>query len=100
MSSQQAPEWFDGALFIESCNRFPPEELEKYRGQWVAWSLDGTRIIAHAHDLDTLYERVLQAGEPVNRCVAEGIPAADTIIGWGALDLGCEPWPLEDPGSP
>jgi hypothetical protein len=27
-------------------SRFPREELEKYNGQYVAWSPDGTRILA------------------------------------------------------
>jgi hypothetical protein len=39
---------------IENRNRFPAEELEKYRGQWVPGSLDDTRILAHADDLDAL----------------------------------------------
>ena len=48
---------------MENRNRFPTEELETYRGQWIAWSLDGTRIIAHADDPDTLDALILEAGE-------------------------------------
>jgi hypothetical protein len=68
----------------ENRNRFPPEELEKYRGQWIAWSLDGARILAHADDLDALYAAMRDAGEDPQRCVLGGIPDADALLGWGA----------------
>ena len=32
--------------FRRNQKRFPPEELAKYNGQYVAWSLDGLRILA------------------------------------------------------
>jgi hypothetical protein len=32
--------------FRRNQSRFPLEELEKYNGQYVAWSEDGTRILA------------------------------------------------------
>ena len=37
---------------VKNRSAFPPEELAKYEGQHVAWSLDGTRILAgHADPL-------------------------------------------------
>jgi hypothetical protein len=36
----------DPAVYAANKAKFPPEELRKYAGQWVAWSLDGTRILA------------------------------------------------------
>jgi len=32
--------------FRRNQSRFPRAELEKYNGQYVAWSLDGTSILA------------------------------------------------------
>ncbi|HZW34067.1 MAG TPA: hypothetical protein VFF52_25310 [Isosphaeraceae bacterium] len=68
---------------IENRNRFPAEELEKSRGQWVAWSLDDTRNLAHAEDLDALFAAMRDAGEDPQRCVLGGIPDAGAMLGWG-----------------
>jgi hypothetical protein len=75
----------------ENRNRFPPEELEKYRGQWIAWSLDGTRIIAHSDDPDALPALILQAGEDPQRWVEECIPEEDTIFPWSTFVMNPKP---------
>lgn len=36
--------------FRHNQSQFPREELEKYNGQWVAWSEDGTAILAADSD--------------------------------------------------
>ncbi len=59
------------ACFAENQQKFPFEELLKYTGQHVAWSWDGTQIVASAPDIDTLYERVAAAGIPSNRVVLD-----------------------------
>jgi hypothetical protein len=46
---------------------FPLEELAKHRGEWVAWSPDGTRLVAASRDPED--------------CPIEGIPDADCVIG-------------------
>jgi hypothetical protein len=38
------------AEHVKNRNAFPLEQLEKYEGQHVAWSLDGTRILAGHED--------------------------------------------------
>jgi hypothetical protein len=38
------------AEHVKNRNAFPVEELEKYERQHVAWSLDGTRILAGHED--------------------------------------------------
>ena len=40
--------------YQENRLRFPLGELAKYNGQWVAFSLDGRRILANSDDLATL----------------------------------------------
>jgi hypothetical protein len=39
------------------------EDLRKFAGQWVAYSADGSRIVAHGKDLAELDRRVIEAGE-------------------------------------
>jgi hypothetical protein len=41
----------DRRIYIENRRRFRPEDLRPYAGQWVAWSADGSRIVAHHEDL-------------------------------------------------
>jgi hypothetical protein len=41
----------DRGVYVENRSKFPLQELAKYGDQWVAWSLDGTTIVAHHEDL-------------------------------------------------
>jgi len=48
----------DPNVFIENTNRLLPQALQDFSWQHVAWSLDGTEILAHAPTLKELYEQV------------------------------------------
>ena len=48
--------------FLANRAKFPVEELVKYVGQEVAWSWDGTRILASAPTPDELHRKLLEAG--------------------------------------
>jgi hypothetical protein len=48
--------------FFENQRNFPPEELEKYAGQFIAWSLDGSRILAGADDRQLLDQQLRATG--------------------------------------
>jgi hypothetical protein len=37
---------FDGWLFSVNTNAFPRDELAKYSGRFIAWSMDGRCILA------------------------------------------------------
>jgi hypothetical protein len=37
--------------YVRNRSQVRPEELVPYLGQWIAWSLDGRRILAHHVDL-------------------------------------------------
>lgn len=43
----------DVVLYERNRRRIPPEALEPYAGQWVAFSGDGTRVLASGPDLQT-----------------------------------------------
>jgi hypothetical protein len=67
---------------------FPPIELEKYRGQWIAFSADGHHIVAGAANLGDLEEQLAALGEDPQQVVLEHIPGPDdeTYLG-GAESL-------------
>ena len=48
--------------FRRNQSRFPREELEKYNGQFVAWSDDGTRVLAAHADLAQVESMLVAAG--------------------------------------
>ncbi len=69
--------------FLANRSAFPPDELAKYVGQWVAWSPDGSRVAASAADPAMLDGLLQAAGEDPSRCVIEGIPG-DGVAGMEA----------------
>ena len=59
--------WIDGSLYNENRNKFPEEQLEQYAGQWVAFSTDGTRILAAGKDPLETWARMKASGlDPQN----------------------------------
>ncbi|MFI5456290.1 MAG: hypothetical protein ACHRXM_12655 [Isosphaerales bacterium] len=75
----------DRKKFLVNRAELSTAELVEYAGQWVTWSPDGSRIVAHADDPEVLDELVVQAGEDPERCVIEGIPEEDALLGGGSL---------------
>jgi hypothetical protein len=55
----------------------PPAELAKYRGQWVAFSLDGRRLLAGAENLERLEDELATLGEDPQQVILERIPGLD-----------------------
>lgn len=62
-----------GADFFENQRKFPPEELDKYAGRHIAWSWDGTRILADGADQKEVYDNVVAAGFNPSRVVFDYI---------------------------
>jgi hypothetical protein len=75
------PGWVDARQFIENRNRFSHEELALYAGQCVAWSLDGTRILASGKTPDEVDARLRALGIPPNEAVP-GYVDPPEITGW------------------
>ncbi len=64
----------DVLLFRRNRDQFPDEQLEPYWGKQVAWSANGTRIVASGDDVNQLYERLAALGVHPTEVVDEFIP--------------------------
>jgi hypothetical protein len=67
--------------YLKNRQQFPLEQLASHRGEYVAWSPDGKRIVASSGTLEGLDDLVRAAGEEPSECIVEGIPDADSVIG-------------------
>jgi hypothetical protein len=65
-------------------SRFPPEELAKYYGKEVAWSLDGTRIVASGKDPRIVCVAVQEAGLKSDEVVLAYVPYPEEMMIGGA----------------
>jgi hypothetical protein len=64
----------DRDVYVKNRSAFPLAELLKFGDQWLAWSADGTRIVAHHEDLLVVAERVKTAGIEPEDVTLEYIP--------------------------
>jgi hypothetical protein len=67
----------DLSKYHQNRRKFPLEELAKYAGQHVAFSPDGTRILASGADLDELDNKLTAAGIPISQVVHAFIDPLD-----------------------
>ena len=66
--------------------QFPAEELAKYAGKYVAWSPDGTRIVASDEDDLRLDEAIKAAGYNPSETLVSFVSNPDeSIIGGASL---------------
>jgi hypothetical protein len=72
--------WVDGNLYNENFSKIPFEEITKYADQFVAVTLDGTRIIMADDDEARLADRVVAAGIGISDVVFSYIPPPDTVL--------------------
>jgi hypothetical protein len=59
--------------FNENRTRYPLDLLIPYEGRHVAWSLDGTRILADGEDMDAVEDKLVELGIQPNRVVFDYI---------------------------
>jgi hypothetical protein len=71
----------DMQQYLRNRLAFPLEELARHRGEWVAWSPDGTRLVASSRDPEALDVLIRAAGENPEECPLEGIPDSDGVVG-------------------
>ena len=67
------------AVYVANRAKFLPEDLIPYEGQWVAWSLDGSRIVAHHEDLEQVEREVQQAGLTLEDVIFDSIPPGGVV---------------------
>jgi hypothetical protein len=67
--------------YLKNRVAFPLAELAKHRGEWVAWSPDGTRLVAVSRNPGALDDLIRGAGENPEECPIEGIPDTDCVLG-------------------
>jgi hypothetical protein len=72
--------------FLKNRSQFSPADLGEYAGLYVAWSPDGTRIIAANADAMKLVAAVKSAGFDPQECVISSVPATDELVLGGGLD--------------
>ncbi len=72
--------------FRRNQSRVPREELERYNGQYVAWSPDGSRIVAADPDPVRLDDTLLAGGYDPAEIVVNRI-AIPEEVSWGGCFL-------------
>jgi hypothetical protein len=68
--------------FRRNQSRFPREELAKYNGQYVAWSDDGTRILAAHADPAQMDAMLVAAGYDPGQILVTRIAVPEEVA-WG-----------------
>jgi hypothetical protein len=73
--------------YVQNRANFPAEELAKYRGLWVAFSLDGKHIVASAPDLEQMEQCLAACGKDPESVAYEyvGGPEDDVYLGGAEL---------------
>lgn len=65
------------SIYEQNRAKFTPQQLQQYDGKWVAFSSDGSRIVASADDLLSLESLVVASGEDPEEVGTERIVLAD-----------------------
>ena len=66
--------------FFENQKKVTPAERAKYDGQHIAWSWDGSRVVASGADLDEVEQKVIAAGIDPSRVVFDYVPPGDISL--------------------
>jgi hypothetical protein len=74
--------------FVKNRNAFPVDELDRYAGQHIAWSPDGTQILASDPDPLKVLAAVKALGYDPAETPIEDIPIEDIFPGGGLLFQG------------
>jgi hypothetical protein len=64
-------------VFLKNRAEFPRAELMKYQGEWLAFSADGCRIVAHAATIGQLEDQLDAMGVDAQTVVFGSIPDPD-----------------------
>ncbi|HEV3084218.1 MAG TPA: hypothetical protein VGY66_30930 [Gemmataceae bacterium] len=70
----------DLAEYVKNCGQFPADELAKYAGRYVAFSLDGARILASADSEQELEDQLLASGIDPSQVVGSYVPPTGSSL--------------------
>ena len=88
MSTVESRRFVDPNEYNKNREAFTEEQLAPYEGQWVAFSMDGKRIIAAAPDLIRLDQKVKDIGENPEQVALEFIDGRSEFIDVGGIQFG------------
>lgn len=71
--------WLDLGLYHRNRVNFPPDQLVPYHGLYVAWSLDGRRILASGKTRQAVERKLRAAGIDPGQVVGDYIDPPDTV---------------------
>jgi hypothetical protein len=77
----------DVQQFYKNRQQFPPEELARYAGKFVAWSPDGTHILASDEDELRLANAIRAGGHNSADVLIAYVPADDEVVLGGGLEV-------------
>jgi hypothetical protein len=70
----------DMKVFLKNQSEVSPEQLEKYMGQWIAWSPGGAHVVAaSAESLEAVYQMLEKDGLDLSEHVIDYVPDMGTI---------------------
>ena len=75
--NRQVDLFIDSKRYNENRNRLPPELLEPYAGQYVAFNAEGTCVLAHGEDRLAVVAMLRARGIDPQTVVYSRIPGAD-----------------------
>jgi hypothetical protein len=73
--------------FQKNRQEFPPAELARYAGKYVAWDPDGTHILASSEDELQLANAVRAAGHNSADVLIAYVPAEDEVLLGGGMEI-------------
>lgn len=77
----------DVQRFQNNRQRFPPAELAKYAGRYVAWSPDGTHILAADDDELRLASAIKALGHDSAEVLIAFVPADDQVVLGNGMEI-------------
>jgi hypothetical protein len=69
----------DHDVYRENRSKYLPEDLLPYAEEWVAWSLDASRIVAHHRDALELWRMLDKTGVDSESVNLEWIPPGGEV---------------------
>ncbi len=67
--------------YRDARRNIPSQELAKHRGKWVAFSRDGTCVVASCKNLERLEKKIVAAGKDPQEMVYEFLTTEETMVG-------------------